>query len=590
MAAESGLALCGPPGVGKSKVAALVADRLRLPYVDLDERIAQGAGRTLPELFACEGEAGFRRREAAALAALGPEPCVLACGGGTLLNPKHREVLEARGLVFGLSAGLETLTGRLAGPGAAPRPLLAGGGLAGLLAARQPLYDALPWQVETEGRDPAAVAEALLALRRALVAVPAWAVARSLPVAAPPQPAEARGSRFGYGYLLGPALLDGAGALLAARGLERLVVVADRRVAARHGRRLARSLDAAGLAPPAWIRVTATERRKSPAGLADLYRAFQAAGLDREGVVLALGGGVIGDLAGYAAATWLRGVTLVQAPSSLLAMVDAGLGGKTGIDLPTGKNLVGAFKHPALVLADLGCLATLPAAQVAEGLAELVKAALIADPPLLGLLEAGPPPVQDAEAWAQLVARGVAVKASIVGADPGERQGRRLHLNLGHSFAHGLEQASGYRISHGRAVGLGLLAATRLSDRLGLLADRTLLERLPRLLQDLGLPTRLRDLQALEADRRLSQGPRSRKDRAIPPISSQGGDGGRGERPGGPAMMTAALDLSAVRAAMARDKKVRAGRLRLILPLRAGEVTVVEDVPEAEVGSVLAGL
>lgn len=592
------LTLCGPPGAGKSTVAPLVAEALGLPWVDLDARIAAAAGCSVAELFAREGEAGFRRRETAALAEVGPSPGVLSCGGGVLLADENRALLAARGPVIGLTAGLETLAARLEAAPADPRPLLAGGrhALARLLAERQPLYDALPWQVDTEGRGPAEVAAAVVALHRALGTDAAWTGARSLPVAAPPQPAEAQGSRFGYGYLLGPGLLDGAGAILAARGLGRLVAVADRRVAALHGKRLARSFAGAGLEPPRWIRVTATERRKSPAGLAALYRAFQAAGLDREGTVLALGGGVIGDLAGYAAATWLRGVTLVQAPSSLLAMVDAGLGGKTGIDLPAGKNLLGAFKHPALVLADLSCLATLPPAQVAEGLAELVKAALIADPTLLDLLAEGAPPTTDAAAWGRLVARGVAVKAAIVGADPGERSGRRLHLNLGHTFAHGLEQASGYRISHGRAVALGLVAAARLSGRLGLLQRPSLPDELSRLLARLGLPTRLADLGELAELREL--GEPSKPDEPGEPrelgepgepgdLGEQGEQGEPGElsRPGGPASGPPP-DLAALKraaqAAMARDKKVRAGRLRLVLPVAPGEVRVVEGISADE--------
>ncbi|HRA19307.1 MAG TPA: 3-dehydroquinate synthase family protein, partial [Anaerolineae bacterium] len=293
------------------------------------------------------------------------------------------------------------------------------------------------------------------------------------------------------------------------------------------------------------VAVKPGEGSKSPATLGRLYRRFLAAGLDREGVVLALGGGVVGDLAGYAAGTWLRGVTLVQAPTSLLAMVDSAIGGKTGINLPAGKNLVGAFKQPALVVADLSCLATLPREILTAGLAEVVKAGIIADAGLLDLLAAGIPPVGDVGAWAQLVLRAARVKARIVARDPGERGQRRIHLNLGHTFAHGLEQASGFRLAHGQAVALGLVAAARLAERLGLLQDAGLPDRLIRLQRALGLPTCLRDIGL-------------------------------------------SLDKAAILAAMGRDKKASQGRLRLVLPRGLEALTVVDGVPADDVAAVLA--
>jgi len=541
----AGLVLSGPPGVGKSTVGAILAARRGLPLVDLDERVAAAAGMALPAIFALEGEAGFRAREGAAVAALERRPAVIVCGGGTLLDPENRRLLARRGWQVGLSASSETLAARL--EASAERPLLTGGGLAALLAQRQPLYDALPWQVDGDGRPPDAVADEVL---RLLAAREAWggdAEPIALPVAAPPDPLEARGSRPGYAMLIGGRLLDLAGALLRARGLVgRTVVVTDRTVAALHGRRLMASLAAAGL-DARLLSVAPGEASKSAAVLGRLYRGFLAAGLDRGGTVLALGGGVVGDLAGYAAATWLRGVTLVQAPTSLLAMVDSALGGKTGINLPAGKNLVGAFKQPALVLADVSCLATLPPAILAAGLAEVLKAGLVADGGLLDQLADGVPASDDTAAWTTLVLRAARVKAAIVGRDPGERGTQRVLLNLGHTFAHGLEQVAGYRLAHGPAVALGLVAAARMARRAGLLQEADLPERLVRLQRSLGLPTCLADLGLT-------------------------------------------MDPPAVLAAMRRDKKGREGRLRLVLPRAVTQMLVVDDVPAAEVLAVLEDL
>jgi 3-dehydroquinate synthase len=216
-----------------------------------------------------------------------------------------------------------------------------------------------------------------------------------------------------------------------------------------------------------------------------LYDFFIEAGLDRQGAVLALGGGVVGDMAGFAAATYLRGVPLVQFPTSLLAMVDSSVGGKVAVDHPRGKNLIGAFKQPELVIADSEVLSTLPARELAAGLAETVKAGLIGDPALFRQIEQyGPAP----KSW--LVERAVRVKVSVLQEDPYER-GRRAVLNLGHTFGHALELLSEYALPHGEAVSIGLAAATRLSARMGL-CDAALIPRLEAVLLELGLPVRYR--------------------------------------------------------------------------------------------------
>jgi 3-dehydroquinate synthase len=226
------------------------------------------------------------------------------------------------------------------------------------------------------------------------------------------------------------------------------------------------------------------EQYKTLRSVETLYQAFVENRLGRSGMVVALGGGVIGDTAGFAAATYMRGVPLVMLPTSLLSMVDSSVGGKVGVDLPHGKNLVGAFKQPSLVVIDTATLDTLPAVEFRAGLAEVVKAALLADAGLLEMLEQhGPNPL------AEVIGRALAVKIGVVERDPFE-QGERAHLNLGHTFAHAIEAATDYTAyRHGEAVAIGLAAAARLSVRLGR-CDPALIGRTEALLGKLGLPTR----------------------------------------------------------------------------------------------------
>ncbi len=283
----------------------------------------------------------------------------------------------------------------------------------------------------------------------------------------------------GYDILFEPGALERMADILAGRGLAgRTIVGTNETLSPLYGRDLAARLPNA---------VTLTlpdgEQYKTLDTAAAVYSGLVKLGLDRSGLILALGGGVIGDTLGFIAATYMRGVRLVQVPTSLLAMVDASVGGKTGLDLPEGKNLIGAFKQPELVVIDTNVLATLPEAEWRCGLAEVVKHGLLADPALLD------PDFLRRERAAEFVPRAVAVKVAIVEQDPFE-QHVRAHLNLGHTFAHALEQVSGYTWKHGEAVAVGLVAATRLSAALGLCGPE-LPAQVAALLQKLGLPTRL---------------------------------------------------------------------------------------------------
>ncbi|MFH1278347.1 MAG: 3-dehydroquinate synthase [Candidatus Eisenbacteria bacterium] len=294
-----------------------------------------------------------------------------------------------------------------------------------------------------------------------------------------------------YPILVSPGILDRAGGEIAARvGAERLFVVTDEHVDSLYGPRVSRSLRRAGFRVHRFV-MKPGEARKSLATIRRVYDALAAAGADRSTAVVALGGGVVGDAAGFAAATWHRGIPLVQIPTTLLAQVDSSVGGKTGVNLPSGKNLVGAFHQPALVLADPDCLRTLADREYASGLGEVVKYGMIRDEPFFRRLERHSAAVlaRDPEEMGRVVERCCLRKAEYVVADELDLSGRRAHLNYGHTFGHAVESATGYRrYRHGEAVALGMTAASRVSVLLGDLAGEER-ERLVGLLRFFRLPT-----------------------------------------------------------------------------------------------------
>ncbi|MCX6996194.1 MAG: 3-dehydroquinate synthase [Kiritimatiellaeota bacterium] len=300
-----------------------------------------------------------------------------------------------------------------------------------------------------------------------------------------------------YAIHLGAGLLEALGPLAreSVRGRNGLVV-SDGHVQPLYGARAADSLRSAGFTVSAAV-VPPGEASKSSAQLLALYDATLRAGLDRSGCIVALGGGVVGDLAGFLAATYLRGVALVQVPTTLLAMVDSSVGGKTGINLPAGKNLVGAFHQPALVVADINTLRTLPDREVRAGLAAVVKVGAIRDAVLFQTLEsaagglARPWKTRTAaerDRMEEIIARGCEIKAEIVAGDEREESGLRALLNFGHTFGHAVEQVAGYgTYLHGEAVAIGMAFAARLSARLAGLPPAEA-DRLIGLLRGLGLP------------------------------------------------------------------------------------------------------
>ena len=347
-----------------------------------------------------------------------------------------------------------------------------------------------------------------------------------------------------YDIRIGHNLLETAGEAIAPfLGRGRLIVIADSQVLAKHGERLRAGLAAADLTPRIY-EVAPGEGSKSLAKLSDLAERILADGIDRKSLVVAFGGGVVGDLAGFAAAVLLRGLDFVQIPSTLLAQVDSSVGGKTGVNATAGKNLIGAFHQPRLVLADLGLLDSLPARELAAGYAEVVKYGLIRDAGFFDWLRDRGADVlaRDPDALGEAVLRSCRHKAEVVAADEREADQRAL-LNLGHTFGHALEAAFDYdgRLLHGEAVAIGMAQAFRFSASLGL-CEAAAAAAVERHLAGVGLPIRL----------------------PAPPS-------GAGWKAG---------DLLA---SMAKDKKAEAGRLVFVLTRGIGQAFVAKDVERAQV-------
>jgi 3-dehydroquinate synthase len=293
-----------------------------------------------------------------------------------------------------------------------------------------------------------------------------------------------------YDIIVGPDALDSlADSLSRAGAFGDVVLVTDENVAALHADRVRNVLARAGIEPRCHV-IAAGEGGKSRESLAGLHDALAEVGVGRDGMLLALGGGVVSDLTGFAAATWMRGVAFAALPTTLLAMADASVGGKTAVNVPAGKNLVGAFHQPHFVLADTKTLGTLPDEEVTSGLGEVVKSAVIGDADLFGLLEDRTSAIlgRDPDVLAEIVVRCVRVKAAIVARDEREASERRL-LNLGHTLGHALETATGYKtLRHGEAVAIGMVFIARVAAELGRI-ERSDVERIEALVGALGLPT-----------------------------------------------------------------------------------------------------
>jgi len=547
--------LIGFMGSGKSTIGRALAHILGRPFVDTDVLIEESSGMTISDIFSQMGERAFREMESEAVrACTSLHGTVVAVGGGAVEDEDTRRLLKDRCIVVLLEASDETILSRI--ERCEDRPLLAGLGreeklalIRRLVDRRLPAYrDAASLVVNAEG--PIDFIARRIASSLADFDSSAGGGSTSNGGDSPPevhgiQVSTPTGS---YNVHVGAGLLKTGGDCL--RNLcgdeARVFLVSNPLVSQLWSGHIEQTLRSCGCRVERAL-VGDGEKHKTLATASLLYDALVSQGHDRESIVVALGGGVVGDLAGFVAATFMRGLRLIQVPTTLLSQVDSSIGGKTGVNHPLGKNMIGAFHQPVLVLSDVNVLQTLPSKVFSDGLAEVVKTAIIAGEALFGSLERDAASItcRRPEALREMVAACVRVKARVVSRD--ERDwADRMVLNLGHTFGHALEAACGYEgVSHGEAVSLGMCMALRLSSLLGV-AEPHLAERVAGLLRLFGLPTRLSEL------------------RPCPHPED-------------------------ILSHLASDKKRRRGRLRFILPVTIGDVRVVDDVPYDLIEQVVNG-
>jgi shikimate kinase / 3-dehydroquinate synthase len=521
--------LIGFMGTGKSVVGQILARRLAWSFVDTDRRVAARERATIPQILARHGEEYFRDVEARVIAEVaGRRDLVIATGGGAVLRPENMQRLRATGWIVSLTAPADVLLKRLAD--GERRPLLRGDvrqNVVRLLDQRRPLYRDADLMVDVSVAAPDRVAEVVLDFlaSRERRMIPVRLSDRTYPV------------HVGDGIVpVLPVDLREAGAG------PRVAVLSHRAVLGVAGAPVLSVLRAAGYEPVV-IEVPAGERSKSLTMAGTLFSKLARARADRQTTLITLGGGVVGDLGGFVASAYMRGIRLIHVPTTLLAMVDSSIGGKTGVNHAGAKNLVGAFYQPAAVISDVRHLRSLPEREFRSGLAEVIKAAVIGDPVLFEFLEEHLAAVLRREPGplTEAIVRAVAFKARVVEADVLERAERQV-LNYGHTIGHAVEAAAGFRrLTHGEAVAIGMALEAQLAQRLGLVAPAAV-ERQNALLSRAGLPVRL-----------------------------------------GPVNRAAALR------ALALDKKHRDGVLRWPLLVGIGRVRREQEVPDALLREVIGG-
>ena len=539
------IVLVGLMGCGKSSIGKRLAARLQLPFVDADEEIEKAAAKSINDIFTDHGEEHFRegeRKVICRLLANGPQ--VLATGGGAFIHTGTRLKIRDSSVTIWLRAELPVLMRRVSKRDT--RPLLRSGNpeatMRKLIEDRYPIYAEADLTVESRDEPHDIIVTEII---NRLAALP-LAAEKDMPLTPTGhEPTEdlrtvrvSLGDRS-YDVQIGAGLLRQAGLLIKAQlGPVKCGVVTDENVARHHLAALEESLKAAGLFAGSII-LKPGEGTKSFRELGPLCEKLLELGLERGDCVVPFGGGVIGDLAGFAAGVLRRGVRFVQIPTTLLAQVDSSVGGKTGINTRQGKNLVGVFHQPSLVIADSDILSTLPPREMRAGYAEVVKYGLLGDAGFFRWLEKNWRGVfgNSSSTLTQAIEISVKAKAAIVARDEMETGDRAL-LNLGHTFGHALEAWTGYsdRLLHGEGVAIGMCLAFRLSEELGL-APNGSAERVSAHLKAVGLPTAISDIPGEKAD------------------------------------------ASELLRLMGQDKKVRQGKLTFILVRGVGEAFVTRDVP-----------
>ncbi len=549
MSSPRNIILTGFSGTGKSIVAGEVARILGWELVDTDADIVRREGKPIAAIFSERGEAAFRSLEKEALKrACDGEGRVVATGGGVLMDAENRRLLFDSGLVVGLEARPETIYRRLSteGQGRTPeeRPMLAGESplerIRSLKAKRQPFYSLAQWVVQTDDLSEAQVAAEVVRAWQMLGGRMGPSAGGDAELAA--VVTHSRGScpiRVGWG------LLERIGERFRGAGIDGPVyIITDSNVFPLYGRQVQRSLQRAEIEAHCFI-IPAGEESKSWEMANAIYSWLASRRAERRHTILAVGGGVVGDLAGFVASTYLRGMPFVQAPTSMAAMVDASIGGKTAVNLPEAKNLVGAFYQPQMVLADPHTLTTLGRRELSEGWAEAIKHGFIMDADLVSVFENHATELMglEPELSTDVIRRSMAIKAEVVSQDERETLGKRVLLNYGHTIGHAIEATTGYgEWMHGEGVSVGMMGAAELSRRMGMI-DGDVVRRQGELLKQFDLPLR-----------------------------AEG------------------LDVEQLFAAMSLDKKSTGGSIRWVLLEEVGKATTSRDVPMEDVREVVEGL
>jgi shikimate kinase/3-dehydroquinate synthase len=530
------IVLTGFMGTGKTTIGRLVAEHFGNKFIDMDTEIEALAGKPIRSIFNDAGEATFRKMETDLCVQLSSllttqQNLVISTGGGTMVNPVNQILLAKNSRIVCLTCEVGELLRRLVNSDTPDRPLInvADQSLAigQLLETRREIYAYFTWQIDTTCLTIEEVTNKVIKLADMV----------SLSVRYP-------GSQ--YRVYIGQEILELVGGVIQETGLpegSQVAILSNLLVKSLYAEKVRKSLQSKGYYVFDCL-IPDGERYKTLATVNKVYKQLLTGGLDRSGTVLALGGGVIGDIAGFVAATYMRGVRFIQLPTTLLAMVDASIGGKNGVDLPQGKNLVGTYKQPDLVMIDLSTLETLPVEELHSGMAEVIKHGIIAAPELFTALEEKNGSYSifwETHAGIDWMRRAQAVKIDIVEQDPFE-VGKRALLNLGHTVGHALEKVSKYELRHGEAVSIGMVAATHVAVSLGL-ASSQLAERIETALSVWGLPVKC---------------PHIRCDDIIK--------------------------------AMSKDKKKKGKNLRWILPSDIGKVDICQNVPQKVVESVLYDL
>jgi shikimate kinase / 3-dehydroquinate synthase len=514
---------------GKSRIGQLTAASLKRPYFDTDKLVEEMSGKTIPQIFAEDGEPAFRRMEVEALRSLEDKgPYVCALGGGTLLTPEALEWVRKEGALVNLYAEPEIILQRV-NRKKDSRPLLAGleddaklSRIVDMLEKRQPLYDLADFQFESAEDVPHHILTRRIIHRLQIEECdPLWV-----------ELGERR-----YPIYVEEDLSQHIDSILEKVGCNgRPLLVSDTQLRQSQSETIQKLRDSLGGCQAFWFKPGESEKHLK--SINKLLTYMLRHHYSRKSALVAFSGGVVGDMTGFAASIYMRGIDFIQAPTTLLSMVDSSVGGKTGINHPLGKNLIGAFWQPKAVIISLSCLATLPDEEYLAGIAEVVKYGVIRDGEFFAFLEANAAELlaRNPATLKHVVRRSCAIKAEVVGNDEREMQeGGRAILNYGHTFGHAFEVLAGYgNLAHGLAVALGMRCAARLGVLLGLLTP-----------DDENRQNRL--LDALR----------------MPKVFHQ------------------PLDVEKAYAAMGLDKKAKDGKRVFIVPTRIGEVVTVKG-PERD--------